>query len=194
MRWARMLRAALIVVFALEAATAGSAAASHRLELVQWETYEAIPVGANAVNWDQFWSAEDGYCYQVSRGKVLNNGATKDKVSSELLETVTCEEEGYAASGDIKEVSWSSSGVGVFKLKPRLRIVQPGPCVYEYSKLRGHFEPGNFVNMEGVATGKLKKSASSPACPQSKSTAFEAGTEVQWPGAEFEPIGSTLSG
>ena len=182
---------ALIAAFAA-IGTTDAGAAGMKLELAQWETLEPIPVGTPTQSWFQFWSAEGGYCWQAVNGAVLSNGAPKDQVSAVTLAESQCEAPGFSTSGQIHSVSWSAAGKGLFKMKPKLSLTAPGPCVYRYAKLAGTFEPGNFVNMEGTALGKLDAKASAAGCAATKTTAFEAGTEVESAG-EREPLGSTVS-
>ncbi len=185
MRRLRYGAVALIGVLAMLGSSAGMASAATRLVLT--ENGSTVAPGEYALDYHLIF---DGGCLQAAKGEVLTNDRPQDKLVFGAPEESECLEEGFAVTGALKQVLLSSAGVATLTFKPKLAITEPGPCVYEFARLTGTFPAAVEVEIEGGATGKLKRKPSSPACSATRTIVFrgvESGIDNDIFGAELSP-------
>ena len=91
----------------------------------------------------------DGMCVQYAEnGTLLANGKTTDRLMLPPPSWFECDDGapepmGSTVSGGVSEVLLSVTGVAILKMSPKLAITTTGPCVYEYTRLKGTFSvPG----------------------------------------------------
>jgi hypothetical protein len=147
----------------------GAGAATSRLILTENEA--VVAAGAPAAS---YYLTFDGGCLQESDGTVLSNDKATDRLAFGAPVESECLEEGFAVAGGVSQVLLKSSGLATLKFKPKLAITEPGPCLYEFSKLTGEFPATIEVDIEGTGEGKLKARLSSPSCEKSRSISFDA--------------------
>lgn len=172
----QITRTSKISVSALAWLTGVSIGASPALASAKIEIKEAggPPTGAELLV-----DVALGECVDDARGSVVTNGMPKDKLSFEAPFDHECVNAGYSSSGHISSAT-VGNGTIKFSMAPKLAITAPGPCVYEFSRLTGHFQvPGAGLETDAEMKGKLNKSASARGCATKTTT--KVGVQVAGP-------------
>ena len=116
-------------------------------------------------------------CIGEGFGQLEDNGMVKDQLSfPSFWERSGCqgnEGPGYRISRlTTTVVTIAGNGTGLVKFAPKLALTIPGPCVYEFARLRISFPLGVTVSATVTAPGKLGKKGSSPGCAPEEPFAF----------------------
>jgi hypothetical protein len=102
-------------------------------------------------------------CFIVLSGTLTTNSRAKDRLALGTSEEGTCEA-GSSASGTAQHVELTSNGKVTFKFAPKLTLTEPGPCVYEATKLTGTFLSRETLEDIALTGEKLNKRASGRFC------------------------------
>jgi hypothetical protein len=175
-KFSAALVAALMVLLA---AASGAGAAKEKLLLKDYGT----PVEPGWKAGEQLTVTHEGEtCYASTEGTVESNRMVKDQLSYHSFYGPFCLEaespEYRISQGSTGEqtnkVTIASNGQLQVSLKPKLAITMPGPCTYEWSKLKLTFTPGEPAKSAATSIeGKLHKAGSSPACSKLEAATFQ---------------------
>ncbi len=181
----------LIVVALLLAAIPASASAKSSLEFTEAGNTRQAPTGASAILVLNLGAGKAGGCSAYELGELGTDPEKKIVVKGSGVNLLENCEEGTSQSGHIEEETWSD---GKLKVKGKVEITHPGPCVYEYTKFKlpAPFAVPGEAAVQGVAKGKLVKEASSKVkgvCEKKLETEFQLGAADE----EFEAFGTRLT-
>ncbi|HXB14896.1 MAG TPA: hypothetical protein VNV44_04035 [Solirubrobacteraceae bacterium] len=180
MRGAGKFSAALVAaLMVLLAAASGAGAAKQKLVLKDYGT----PAAPGWKAGEQLTVTHNGEtCYASTEGIVETNTMVKDQLSFYPFYLPFCLESespeykiSQGSTGErTSKVTIASNGQLQVSLTPKLAITMPGPCTYEWSKLKLTFTPGGPAESPATSiAGKLHKAGSSPACNKREAATFQ---------------------
>ncbi len=172
----RILGAGFATAVALAALAASGAQAANKLVLSSGG--KPLKNGATA-----FSELAIATCLQFSKGKLAANNEAKDVLSFTKIVNSECEED-FGISGGIETVELTAGGVAKYTANVELTV--EGPCIYTYTKFKGHFQIPGAAVVTAEQVGKLKKQGSDPSCEKSRKEMFEADVDSAAFGAPLE--------
>ena len=170
MRRTRMLVSTIVASTLALTLTASASAAKH-LDLSTPEL-GTLENGTETIGVGSFITGESN-CDTQEGGALLNNIAAKDNVLFSEPEQAECVgPSGRSISNAAWAISMATSGKAILTASPAMTIDEPGPCVYDFSKLKGTFPTSGPVTIQGQATGKLDKTMSVISCVKKSTREF----------------------
>jgi len=169
--------AALAVALAGAAAPAGSAAAAKpKPNLIIKSAGAEAPVSSTA---EELLVISRGaeLCFGEGVGELETNGRPVDQLSfPSFWNRSGCQHnvnvEYHLSRLTATVVTVASNDTAQVKFEPKLAVTIPGPCTYEYGRLKFSFSSGYTESPSITVAAKLHKKGSNPGCAAEESLTF----------------------